>query len=218
MARRRLPTPRAPSGQASLTLSDRPSRPLPSIAAVAAHDAATFAPNVLDVHRGRRRCRMPTGRKMPEVCREEGVIVGVEEAELLVRLLPADPDKCGACRLCSGREEAGLMRTLRVRSTGTGSEGARVLVEIRRPNPALAAFLLYFLPLILVGGGALAGAALADELDLHQWWAASAAGLSGLVAWVWIVRRVERRWKRRRLLDARIVRVIGEAGQGRTEA
>ena len=143
-----------------------------------------------------------------EVCREEGAVIHVGEEGVLVRLFPAVQEKCGACGLCSRNGGSTSVRTLRLPFGGSLAGGARVVVEIRRPNPALASFVLFFLPLILAGGGIIGGVALAPELNLPAWAVASAAGACGLALWVWIVRRVERRWKKKGVLDARIVEVL----------
>ena len=145
---------------------------------------------------------------MSEVFREEGTVVEVGEKGALVRLFPAAQEKCSACGLCTGSEGSASMRTLRLPSAGSLSAGTRIVVEIWRPNPAAASFVLFFLPLVLAGGGIIGGAALARELDLPVWAVASAAGACGLALSVWIVRRVERRWKRMGALDVRIVEVL----------
>ena len=87
-------------------------------------------------------------------------------------------------------------------------------MEIRRPNPAATSLVLFFLPLVLVGGGAIGGAALARGLDLPAWPLAVGAGVLGVALWMWTVRRVERRWRRKGVLDARIERVLSQPPSG----
>ena len=152
---------------------------------------------------------------MAEVCREEGVVVDVEGKDAVVRLLSEKREKCRGCGICS----AGSLRTFRLPWRGRGHEavGARVEVEIRRPNPALASFVLFGLPALFIGAGAIAGGVLSHRPGLAGWgWAiAGAAVVCGAVLWIWVVKRLERRWRRKGLLDARIVRVLAEGESGR---
>ena len=153
---------------------------------------------------------------MSDILREEGVVVDVGEKGALVRLSPAAPENCGACGLCS--RDASSARTLRLPADERVGVGARVAVEIRRPNPAAASLVLFFLPLVLVGGGIIAGAALARVLGLPAWPLAAAAGALGLATWTRLLRRAERRWKRHGALGARITRVLGGPGSGGGDA
>ena len=150
-------------------------------------------------------------RCVAEVCREEGVVVDVGGGEALVRLLSLEREKCRACGICP----ASSMRTFRLPSRGDEAVGARVEVEIRRPDPALTSFVLFGLPALIIGAGAVAGGVLSHRSGLAGWAVAGAAMVCGTVLWIWVLKRLERRWRRKGVLGARIVRVLAEGNSGR---
>ncbi|MFH0911374.1 MAG: SoxR reducing system RseC family protein [Planctomycetota bacterium] len=90
---------------------------------------------------------------------ETGIVVEIEKDHLLLRMDPAGEalcKRCGGCGACgAGSEGARLLRLPLQDPVREAHRGDRVTVELVLPNTALAAALLFGLPLLglFLGGG-----------------------------------------------------------------
>ncbi len=89
---------------------------------------------------------------MVESMIEEGMVIAVRGNECTVRLRQTDEDRCHQCGLCTAAaEDAEGRRILRVPLTGEAKVGATVRIEIRQPNVAILALVLFGMPMVAVG-------------------------------------------------------------------
>jgi positive regulator of sigma E activity len=145
---------------------------------------------------------------------ERGVVLSVEGGEPLVRLDPPDKEACRRCGLCAASASlAEERRLLRIPSPSPLRAGDAVRVEIEEPDPALAALLLFGLPLVVCGSAAGAGGAAAWAAGLPTWTGALAFAAPALAASAFAIRAIERRWTARGAFRTRIVDVEPEEGE-----
>jgi positive regulator of sigma E activity len=126
---------------------------------------------------------------------EEGTVVAVAGEECVVRLRPTKEDACRNCMLCvAAARDSEERRTMKLSGVGAMPIGSCVHVEIRQPNSAVAAMVIFGVPLVALAAGGIMGDALASLMGQIDWiGAATGAGL-GLCAGCLVVKRTERRW------------------------
>jgi positive regulator of sigma E activity len=112
--------------------------------------------------------------------RESGIIQKANDRFVVVAMQPARPEQCAACGCCGdhkgGRHELRLSRTVDER-LGEAREGDRVELELNLPNQAIAAMVLFGIPI----GGILAGALTAHAYAPGAEGLTLAGGAGGLV-------------------------------------
>ena len=141
-----------------------------------------------------------------------GRVVGRKNGEVEVRLSAKGEAGCRGCGMClSSDKGASSCRVVHVTGGDALEEGAEVRVEITEPDPAVAALLVFGLPLGLAA--AMAGlAALVLSIAGHppHWAAGVGASAVGLFLGFLAARAVERHWRK---AGAFQVRLLPQRGQ-----
>jgi positive regulator of sigma E activity len=141
--------------------------------------------------------------------RETGTVVEVTPRTVTVEMQPESPEQCAACGCCGdhrGRRHVLQLAADRDPRLREVRPGDRLDLEIRLPNQAVAALLLFGLPLAAVLAGAWLGWRLAPQSDN----AVLLGGGGGFVlggGLVWLCNR----WLAGRGLGARVAAVHSAA-------
>ena len=152
---------------------------------------------------------------------EEGTVVAVLDRECVVRLRGEEGDRCRQCGLCqAAAEESDRRRILRLPVTQPVQVGMTVRVEVRQPNSAALAMVLFGLPMAGAAAGAVIGGAGAGLIGWPRWVGVLVGAVAGLLVAARIVRATERRWKAKGAFTPRIVLAADgaiQAGAGHEE-
>jgi hypothetical protein len=95
-----------------------------------------------------------------------------------------------------------------------------VRVEVRQPNSAALAMVLFGLPMAGAAAGAVVGSAGASLIGWPQWTGVLVGAVAGLLVAARIVRATERRWKAKGAFTPRIILAADgtiQAGAGHEE-
>jgi len=149
---------------------------------------------------------------------EEGTVVAVLGRECVVRLRGEEGDRCRKCGLCqAAAQEDDLRRILRLAVSEPVRVGMTVRVEVRQPNSAALALMLFGLPMAGAAAGAVIGSAGAGLIGWPQWIGVLVGAVAGLLVAARIVRATERRWKAKGAFMPRMVSTSDAAAQSDAE-
>jgi len=149
---------------------------------------------------------------------EEGTVVAVLDRECVVRLRGEEGDRCRKCGLCqAAAQEDDLRRILRLAVSEPVRVGMTVRVEVRQPNSAALALMLFGLPMAGAAAGAVIGSAGAGLIGWPQWIGVLVGAVAGLLVAARIVRATERRWKAKGAFMPRMVSTSDAAAQSDAE-
>jgi len=137
---------------------------------------------------------------------EEGTVVAVFGKECVVRLRGEEGDRCRKCGLCqAAAQEDDRRRILRLAVSEPVQVGMTVRVEVRQPNSAALAMVLFGLPMAGAAAGAVIGGAGAGLIGWPQWIGVLVGAVAGLLVAARIVWATERRWKAKGAFTPRMV-------------
>jgi len=143
---------------------------------------------------------------MVESMIEEATVIAVRGNECIVRLRQTDEDRCRQCALCAAAaEDAEDRRILRVPLTAQAKVGATVRVEIRRPNTAILALVLFGMPMAGVGVGVEIGAVFARLVGCPSWIGMTIGAVILLLLAFVVAKGLERRWLSRGAFSSNII-------------
>ena len=145
---------------------------------------------------------------------EQGVIEEVSGQKALVRI-----EKTSACATCGSRGacEAVSDKAMIVEVTndlGAG-KGDRVEISVSSGSFLKLSILVYFLPVVALVAGALAGGELSAPLHLHPTLASILGGCSAMAVTFYALKRLDRSSRASRKFQPRMTRILHRGGSPR---